>query len=415
MTIQDTLQETVTALSANKTRSGLTILGIVIGISSVITLVSVGQGASASISSSVNALGSNLLVITPGATRSFGAGVSAGRGTAQTLTQGDSDAIASQVSNIQAVVDEATGNYQVAAQGNNTRVTVDGVSEQYPAVRNVAIGQGSFVTDQESQSLNRVAVLGATVAADLFGTDATQPDGLPTGIIGQSVRINNIDFTIIGIDAAKGGTSFGSQDNQVFIPLQTAQRFLTGNSYLSTIDVQATGPDVMTQVQNDITTLLLSRHNITDPAQADFSVLNQADILASAASITGTLTLLLGAIAGISLLVGGIGIMNMMLTTVTERTREIGLRKAIGAKKNDISMQFLTEAVALTLIGGIVGIMLGVSLSLAVSLLGVVSTSLSWQAVLLAFGVSAVIGIAFGYYPARRAASLNPIEALRYE
>ncbi len=415
MTIKDTLEETYAALSANKTRSGLTILGIVIGIASVIALVSVGQGASASISASVESLGSNLLEVLPGATRTFGAGVSAGRGTAQSLTQDDSDAIASQVSNVVAVADEATGSYQVTAGGNNTRVTVDGTTEDYPQIRDVQIDQGQFVTDEMGTSLQKVAVLGPTVVEDLFGTDPTQPDGLPAGVIGQTIRINNIDFTVIGITVAKGGTSFGSQDNEIFIPLQTAQQFLIGNSYMSTIDVQAADPNSMTQVQNDITTLLLSRHNITNPANADFNVINQADILASASSITTTLTLLLGAIAGISLLVGGIGIMNMMLTTVTERTREIGLRKAIGAKKSDISIQFLSEAVALTVIGGITGIVLGAGISFGVDISGVTQTTVSWEAIVLAFGVSAAIGIAFGYYPARRAASLNPIEALRYE
>ena len=415
MTLKDTLEETYAALSANKARSSLTILGIVIGISSVIALVSVGQGASASISASVNALGSNLLEVLPGATRNIGAGVSAGRGTAKTLTQGDADAILSGISNVQAVSDEVSGNYQVVANGNNTRVNVDGVSESYPSIRNLQIDQGSFITDQQSISLNKVAVLGPTVVTDLFGTDASQPDGLPADVIGQTIRINNIDFTVVGITVAKGGTGFGSQDNMIYIPAQTAERFLSGNSYLSTIDVQAASAGAMTQVQNDITTLLLTRHNITDPAQADFSVLNQADILASASSITGTLTLLLGAIAGISLLVGGIGIMNMMLTTVTERTREIGLRKAIGARRKDITTQFLAEAVALTVIGGVTGIMLGVGISLAVTWSGLLTTSISWQAIALAFGVSAGIGIIFGWYPARRAASLNPIEALRYE
>lgn len=415
MTLKDTIEETYAALSANKARSSLTILGIVIGISSVIALVSVGQGASASISASVNALGSNLLEIMPGATRNIGAGVSAGRGTAKTLTQGDADAIASGVSNVQSVSDEVSGSYQVAASGTNTRVTVDGVNETYPAIRNLAIDQGSFITDQQGVSLNKVAVLGPTVVTDLFGSDAMQPDGLPANVIGQTIRINNIDFTVVGITVAKGGSGFGSQDNMIYIPAQTAERFLTGNSYLSTIDVQAANSGSMTQVQNDITSLLLTRHNISDPTQADFSVLNQADILASASSITGTLTLLLGAIAGISLLVGGIGIMNMMLTTVTERTREIGLRKAIGARRKDITTQFLVEAVALTVIGGVTGIILGVGISLAVSLSGLLSTSISWQAITLAFGVSAGIGIIFGWYPARRAASLNPIEALRYE
>ena len=415
MTLKDTLEETYAALSANKARSSLTILGIVICISSVIALVSVGQGASASISASVNALGSNLLEVMPGATRNIGAGVSAGRGTAKTLTQSDADAIASSVSNVAGVSDEVSSSYQVVANGNNTRVTVDGVNETYPSIRNVAIDQGSFITDQQGVSLNKVAVLGPTVVTDLFGTDATQSDGLPADVIGQTIRINNIDFTVIGVTTAKGGSGFGSQDNQIYIPAQTAQRFLSGNNYLSTIDVQSNSAGAMTQVQNDITTLLLTRHNISDPTLADFSVLNQADILASASSIGTTLTYLLGAIAGISLLVGGIGIMNMMLTTVTERTREIGLRKAIGARRKDITTQFLVEAVALTVIGGVMGIILGVGISMAVSASGLITTTISWQAIALAFGVSAAIGIVFGWYPARRAASLNPIEALRYE
>ncbi len=214
---------------------------------------------------------------------------------------------------------------------------------------------------------------------------------------------------------SQGASGAGIADDEIFIPLTTQQLYLAGSQFLTTIDIQAASADSMTQVQNDITSLLLQRHGISNPANADFSVLNQADILASASSITGTLTYLLGAISGISLLVGGIGIMNMMLTTVTERTREIGLRKAIGAKQGDISIQFLTEAVALTLIGGVTGIILGVAISYLANASGIVSTSISWSAIALAFGVSAAIGIAFGWYPARRAAGLNPIEALRYE
>jgi putative ABC transport system permease protein len=407
MTIKDTLQETYSALSANKVRSGLTILGIVIGISSVIALVSVGEGAQASISSSIQAIGSNLLEITPGASRTVGFGVASARGSAKTLTAADSAAIASQVTNLTAVADEVSGRYQVTTAGMNTNISVDGVSANYTSVRNVQVADGTFVTDEQSTELAKVAVLGPTAVTDLIAT-GTEP-------VGQIIRISGQQFTVIGVTVAKGGTGFGSQDDMIYIPLQTAQLFLAGNQYLTTIDVQASSADTMTQVQNDITTLLLTRHNITDPTQADFSVLNQADILASASSITTTLTYLLGAIAGISLLVGGIGIMNMMLTTVTERTREIGLRKAIGARKTDISLQFLIEAVALTVVGGVVGILLGTGISFGVAATGIVQTSVSWSAILLAFGVSAAIGIAFGWYPARRAASLNPIEALRYE
>ena len=411
MTINDTYQETYAALSANKTRSGLTVLGIVIGIASVITLVSVGQGASSSISSSIQALGSNLIEITPGAQRTpGGAGVSAGRGTARTLTQPDADAILAQVSNVTAVASEVSGRYQVVYQGTNTNTTVDGVTSSYPAIRDISIDQGSFITDEQNSSLAKVAVIGPTVLADLFGTTAQASDA-----IGQTIRINSIEFTIIGVTVTKGTSGFNNQDDMIYVPAQSAEQFLAGNQYLTTIDVQASSPSVMTQVQNDITTLLLARHNISNPTLADFSVLNQASILASASSVTQTLTYLLGAIAGISLLVGGIGIMNMMLTTVTERTREIGLRKAIGAKKADISRQFLAEATALTLIGGIIGIVLGVALSLGLNYTGLTTTDLSWESILLAFGVSAAIGVTFGYYPAKRAASLNPIEALRYE
>lgn len=416
MTIKDTLEETYAALSANMTRSGLTVLGIVIGISSVIALVSIGQGATASIQSSIQSLGSNLLIITPGAQRSAGGfGVSGGRGGGKTLTQPDANAIVTGVSNVQAVAGEVSGRYQVSAKGTNTNTTVDGITSAYPQIRNVQIDQGAFFTDAQNASLAKVAVLGPTTASDLFGTDTSQPDGLPTGIVGQSVRIKNIAFTVIGIAAAKGGSGFTSPDDMIYIPALSAERFLSGDQYLTTIDVQAVDAGSMTQVQNDVTDLLLSRHHISDPTQADFSVLNQADILASASSITGTLTLLLGAIAGISLLVGGIGIMNMMLTTVTERTKEIGLRKAIGARKADISRQFLVEAVALTVIGGVIGILLGIGISYAVNLSGLISTSISFSAIALAFGVSAGIGIIFGWYPARRAAALNPIDALRYE
>jgi putative ABC transport system permease protein len=410
MTLQDTLHETYTALSANKTRSGLTVLGIVIGIASVIALVSIGQGAASSISSSINSLGSNLLVITPGAQRGPGFQVSTGRGAAKSLTQGDADAVLASVSNVQAVASEVSGRYQVTAKGTNTNTTIDGVTSAYPQIRNVQIDQGSFITDAQNASLAKVAVLGPTAMQDLFGTTAVAGD-----VVGQSIRIKNMEFKVVGVTIAKGGSGFSNQDDMIYIPAMSAQRFLSGDQYLTTIDVQATDAQSMTQVQNDITTTLLDRHHLSDPTLADFSVLNQADILATASSVTATFTILLGAVAGISLLVGGIGIMNMMLTTVTERTREIGLRKAIGAKKSDISLQFLAEAVALTLLGGLIGVVLGSGISFLVSYSGIIKTAVSWEAIVLAFGVSAAIGIVFGYYPARRAASLNPIEALRYE
>ncbi|OGG53834.1 hypothetical protein A2851_01420 [Candidatus Kaiserbacteria bacterium RIFCSPHIGHO2_01_FULL_53_29] len=408
MKLNDIAHETYAALSANKVRSGLTILGIVIGISSVIAMVSIGTGASNTISSSIESLGSNLIQVTPGAQRTQGFGASGGRGGAKTLTNEDADAIATQIADIEAVDAQVSGRYQVTAKGTNTNTSVTGVTSSYPQIRNVEVEEGSFISDTQNSSASKVAVLGPTTRDDLFGEGAT-------GIVGQAVRINGMEFKVIGITVGKGGTGFQNQDDIIFIPARSAQRYLSGDQYLTTIAVQASTPEAMTQVQADVTALLLDRHHISDVALADFSVLNQNDILSTASSITSTLTYLLAAIGGISLLVGGIGIMNMMLTTVTERTREIGLRKAIGAKKSDIRAQFLAEAIALTVIGGIIGIALGWLISFAVNLTGLVTTSVSLSSVLLAFGVSAITGIVFGYYPARRAAELNPIEALRYE
>ena len=409
MKIKDTFEETYAALSANRVRSGLTILGIVIGISSVIALVSIGEGATASIQASIQSIGSNLLEITPGAAPTAGGfGVSSGRGSAQTLTMDDAAAIESQVSNVAGVAQEISGRYQVVGAGTNTNTTVDGVTASYATITQRCRSPTAPSSPMsKAPKLSKVAVLGPTAVSDLVAS-GTEP-------VGQLIRINGQQFTVVGVTVAKGGSGFTNPDDMIYIPIQTMALYLAGNSYLTTIDVQAASANSTTQVQNDITTLLLQRHGISDPTKADFSVFNQADILASASSITGTLTYLLGAIAGISLLVGGIGIMNMMLTTVTERTREIGLRKAIGAKNSDISTQFLIEAVALTTIGGVIGIILGVGISLLVNLTGIVTTTISYPSIVLAFGVSAAIGIAFGWYPARRAASLNPIEALRYE
>ncbi len=407
MLLTDLFEETYFAISANKVRSGLTILGIVIGIGSVVAMISIGQGAKVSIEKNIQSIGSNLIMVTPSFQRGVGMQVSSGRGSAQTLTQDDADAIQNETSLIQAVAPQTSRRYQVTAKGTNTNTSVIGTVSSYVQIRNIEIDSGSFISDQDNESLSRVAVLGPTTRDDLFSENAEA--------VGQKIRINKIDFTVIGVTASKGGTGFGSQDDRVFIPLSTAQRFLTGADYVSEIDVQAQSQDSMATVQQQVTDILLSRHNISDPQLADFQVLNQADIIETASSVANTLSILLGAIAGISLVVGGIGIMNMMLTTVTERTREIGLRKAIGAKNKDITLQFLSEATTLTFLGGIVGVILGWIASLAIAKFSGISTSISMFSVLLAFGVSAVIGIGFGYYPARRAAKLNPIEALRYE
>jgi len=406
MLISDLFEETYLAISANKTRSTLTILGIVIGIGSVIAMISIGQGATGTIESNIQALGTNLITVTPGFQRSFSQ-VSAGRGSAQSLTTADGEAIAEEIASVQAVAPEVSRRYQVVAGGKNTNTQVDGTTVSYPDVRNVEIDQGSFISDQNVSSLSKVAVLGPTVRDDLFGEGVNPVD--------QTIRINGINFKVIGLTKSKGGTGFGSQDDMIFIPITTAQKFLAGADYVSSINVQASSAQVITEVQTQITNLLLQRHNITNPQLADFSVISQQDIVQSASSITNTMTILLAAIAGISLIVGGIGIMNMMMTTVTERTREIGLRKAIGAKRLDINLQFLTEAVMLTFIGGVIGIILGAAIAFGITFFTGTATKISLFPIILAFSVSAVIGIVFGYWPAQKAAKLNPIEALRYE
>jgi putative ABC transport system permease protein len=402
----DILKETFWSLSANKVRSGLTILGIVIGIASVITMVSIGQGAQATIASSIESIGSNLIVVRPGAQKS--GGVSSGAGSSATLTLEDANAIKSEIENVAAVAPEDSKRAQVTAKGTNTNTQIVGTVADYATVRSIKIDAGSFITEQAVKSSAKVAVLGATARDDLFGVDANP--------VGQIIRIKNVDFDVVGVMVAKGGSGFSSPDDSIYIPITSSQHFITGNTFVTTISVAASDQNSMAAVQNNISDMLLKRHNISDPQQADFSLMNQADIIATASSITGTFTMLLSSIAGISLLVGGIGIMNMMLTTVTERTREIGLRKAVGIKKIYINMQFLAEAVALTFFGGFLGVVLGWTASLLISkFVSQLTTEVSLSSVLLAFGVSTGVGIIFGFYPARRAANLSPMEALRYE
>jgi len=401
----DLLKETIWSLAGNKVRSGLTMLGIVIGIASVIALVAVGQGAQNQIANNIKAIGSNLIIVTPGSQQV--GGVSQGGGSAQSLTVDDANAIKSQISGISAVAPSATKRGQITAKGNNTNTQVIGTNSDYWTARNVTIDLGSFFNDQQISGSAKVAVIGPTTRDDLFGTGANP--------VGQSILVNNINFTVIGVTVAKGGSGFTNQDDIVYVPLTTAQHYLIGNDYVNNISISAADQGTMTSVQNQISDLLLLRHKISDPTKADFTLMNQNDIIATASSVTGTFTILLSSIAGISLLVGGIGIMNMMLTTVTERTREIGLRKAVGIKKIYINLQFLAEAILLTFLGGGIGILVGWIASLILSQLMSMTAQVSASSVLLAFGVSAAVGIIFGFYPARRAANLSPIEALRYE
>jgi putative ABC transport system permease protein len=400
MTTRDLLQETYSSLSANKARSGLTVLGIVIGISSVIAMVSIGQGAQASIQSSIEGLGSNLLTILPGVVQPGRGIVSSGRGSAQTLKNTDLDVIKS-IDGITSISPEISRRFQVIApNGNNTNTTINGILPDFASVRNLTVSNGSFFIEANT---GRTAVLGATVAKDLFGE--VDP-------IGKTIRINKINFRVIGVLTAKGGAGFSGPDDMILVPLLTMQKILAGVDYLSTIAVSVGDKDRMEEVKQNVTDALMTKHRVSE---ADFSVISQNDILGTLTQIVTTFTIFLASIAGISLVVGGIGIMNMMLTTVTERTKEIGLRKAVGAKRKDINLQFLTEAVMLTFFGGLVGVILGWLISFAVTYLGIIQTQVTVSSVLLAFGVSTAIGIIFGYYPARRAAALSPIQTLRYE
>jgi putative ABC transport system permease protein len=407
MRLDDIAEETIFSITSNKARSALTILGIVVGIASVIVMVSIGQGTKTSITSSIESAGSNLIMVMPG----FGGGggfVRGARGAGTSLTEDDADAIA-KLPGVKEVSKEASSRQQVIGSGsNNTNTQVQGVTPAYSTVRNVTIAEGEFITEADVDSAARVAVLGPTARDDLFGENAGS-------VIGQTIRVNGIRFKIVGITASKGGSGFSNQDDVIYAPLTTVQQRLNGSKSLSTMGVSAQTANDVTNVKNSVTTLLLEQHNITDSSNADFNVMSQSDIAATASTVTNTLTILLGSIAGISLLVGGIGIMNMMLTAVTERTREIGLRKAVGARRSDISAQFLAESVALTFLGGVIGVSVGFGLAFVLTQFFSISTTVTLWSVLLAAGVSIVIGIVFGYYPAFRASAMNPVEALRYQ
>jgi putative ABC transport system permease protein len=406
MDYTEIIQEAAVTLTLNKLRTGLAMLGIIIGIGSVIALVSLGQSSQASVTSQIQSLGANLLTVSPGSAR--GGFVSGGFGSATTLTLADAEAIktSTTITNVANVSPEYSKRAQVTANGKNTNTSITGVRAIYSTIHKITIDQGQFITDSDDARQAKVAVLGPTTASDLFGT--VDP-------IGQSIRIQGQSFKVIGVTVSKGGTGFGNADDVIYVPLSTAMKSLFGATSVSSIAVEAKSADVMTAAQDEVGYLLLSRHKLTDPVAADFSIFSQNDILSTASSVTGTFTALLSGIAAISLIVGGIGIMNIMLVTVTERTREIGLRKALGAKKKNIIAQFLIESIILTFAGGVVGMIVGILTSFIISKVINMPFTISVSSIALAIGVSGAIGILFGWYPAKKASDLQPIEALRYE
>jgi len=380
-------------------------LGMIIGVAAVIAMVGIGNGATASITSQVQGLGSNLLTISSG--QSNTGGVRGGAGSSTTLTMTDVSKIQPDAA-VKAVAPVASANAQVVIGSGNTSTTITGTTPDYAVIKNVTLTSGRFITTDDVNSSARVAVLGPTVITNLFGD-------VNASVIGKVIKINNVPFQVIGVTTATGSTGFQSSDDMITAPISTVQARLIGKKTVRNILVSATSADQMQTAQDEITSALHKAHKIPNGKADDFTVQNQADTLATLAGITNTLTMLLGGIAGISLLVGGIGIMNIMLVSVTERTREIGIRKAIGAKGMDILLQFLIEAVVLSVLGGGIGIAIGYGGSSLAGKALTMNTSISMTSVLVAFFFSAAIGIIFGVFPARKAAAMDPIDALRYE
>lgn len=409
MSIAQAFLEALESLSGNKLRSGLTMLGIVIGVAAVIAMVAIGEGAQASITGSISGIGTNLLFVFRGAQDDSVRNP-------KPLTMGDADALHDQFAapSIAAVAPALQGDVTVTFAGEQTSPQLFGVTPEYFQVRNLNVTEGELITQEHILGRASVVLLGPEVAETLFGH--------ADGVTGETVRIEGQPFRVIGVLESKGGGAFGSEDNQVLVPFTTAQTRLirrSSSDHVDIIFVQAASGDVVAQATDEISTIMRTRHR-TEIGADDFTVFSQQDLLSTFQSITGILTTFLGFIAGISLLVGGIGIMNIMLVSVTERTREIGLRKALGARRRDILIQFLTESSLLSLIGGLIGVFLGWLISFVLGKIAAATGNnftpvVSMGAVALATLFSAAVGLFFGIYPANRAAGLEPVEALRYE
>jgi len=414
MTIFLSVREAIHSLAANKLRSGLTILGIVIGVGAVISLMAIGRGATSSVTNSIEGIGTNLLFVQAGS----GPGTSFTRvRNFKSLTMADAEALANPLAApaVKAVAPILSSRFTVTYGSQTTDTTVTGVTAAYQTVRNLELSEGSFISAENNSGRSLVAVIGSETADTLFGTT--------TNLVGQVIRISGQQYHIIGVLKSKGGTSSTSEDAIVLIPLTTAQtrliRRMSSNS-VDSIYVEATSAETVNDAVAQVTSIMAIRHNIKAGGTNDFNVRTQAEMLSTATSITGVLTIFLGGIAGISLVVGGIGIMNIMLVSVTERTKEIGLRKAIGARRRDILAQFLAESILLGLAGGIIGILAAWGITEIVRLIAEANAStinpqIGMDTILLATLFSMGVGLIFGLYPANRAATLQPVEALRFE
>ena len=399
-----------TAVATHKLRSFLTVLGVVIGVGAVITLMSVGKGATSRILSNFADLGTNLVYVQPGSTTE--GGVRSSFGSATSLTLEDAQAIAAEVQNVVAVAPTSESGSQAIAGSENMMVRITGVTPDYATVLNVKLAEGEFLTEAQYARKSKVALLGSDVSSTLFGEDNP---------VGQKIRMSNTVFTVVGLLESSSGSMQNATGQTILVPLSTLQGLVsrsvtaTGQHTVNSIVLEAAGKEAIEQVKQDVTLLLQDRHKIAAGGDNDFSVSTMDELISSITSSTETMTLLLGAIAGISLLVGGIGVMNIMLVSVLERRREIGIRKALGAQERDIWGQFLVDSALLTLVGGVIGVGLGWGASYLVNYFGAMETLVTADIVVLAVGVSVGIGLFFGFYPAWQASRLDPIEALRSE
>ncbi|NSW80640.1 MAG: ABC transporter permease [Chthonomonadetes bacterium] len=404
MNIAENFQIALRSLLANKMRSALTMLGIIIGVGAVIAMISVAQGAREQTMQRIQQLGTNVLVVFPGQQRTGAA--FGGFGSMQILKPEDVDAIRRSCPSVRAASPEVRRNAQVKYKNRNTNTNITGVSPEYSEIRNYPVQQGRFITQREVDSMARVCVIGQTVYENLFNGSSA---------LGKTIRIRGIGFKVVGVLAPKGAQGFGNPDDIIFVPYTTAMRRLFGMDFINSISVQAVSEERMNAAYQEIENLMRRRQRLNPGQENNFRIMNQAEFVQTAEDVSRTFTMLLAGIASVSLLVGGIGIMNIMLVSVTERTREIGIRKAVGAKRRDILLQFLIEAMTLSLVGGFIGIGAGLAASYILADTSGWQVHVTAQPILLAFGFSAAVGIFFGIYPAQKASALNPIEALRYE